>query len=65
MIKPEPFDAPRYPTSAESQKELLNDARASDDVGYIGHASGVIARARVVTEVAPGAGPTREALCKG
>ncbi len=64
MVKTEPFDAARYLTSAESQEELLNDAFASGDAGYVSHALGVIARARGMTEVARGAGVTREALNK-
>ena len=50
--------------AAESLEELLNDAFASGDAGYVSHALGVIARARGMTEVARGAGVTREALNK-
>jgi len=57
-----PFDAARTLTSAEAQAELLSDAMASGDAGYIANALGVIARARGMTEVARGAGVTREAL---
>lgn len=64
MVKTEPFDAARYLTSAEAQEELLNDALTSGDAGYVSHALGVIARARGMTEVARGAGVTREALYK-
>ena len=64
MVKTEPFDAARYVTSAESQEELLNDALASGDAGYVSRALGVIARARGMTEVAREAGVTREALYK-
>jgi probable addiction module antidote protein len=64
MAKTEPFDAARYLTSAQSQEELLNDALASGDAGYVSQALGVIARARGMTEVARGAGVTREALYK-
>lgn len=64
MVKTEPFDAARYLTSAESQEELLNDALASGDARYVSQALGVIARARGMTEVARGAGVTREALYK-
>ena len=63
-MKTEPFDAARYLTSAAAQEELLNDALASGDAGYIGEALGVIARARGMTEVAREAGVTREALYK-
>jgi probable addiction module antidote protein len=62
MVKTEPFDAARYLTSPESQAELLNDALASGDAGYVAQALGVIARARGMSEVARQAGVTREAL---
>jgi probable addiction module antidote protein len=64
MVKTEPFDASRYMTSPEAQAELLNDALASGDAGYVAQAPGVIAWARGMSEVARGAGVTREALCK-
>ena len=64
MAKTEPFDAARYLTSPESQAELLNDALASGDAGYVANALGIIARARGMTEVAREAGVTREALYK-
>lgn len=57
-----PFDASRIITSPEGQAELLADAMASGDAGYIANALGVIARARGMTEVAREAGVTREAL---
>ena len=62
MPKTEPFDAARYLTSPESQAELLNDALASGDAGYVAHSLGIIARARGMSEVAREAGVTREAL---
>jgi probable addiction module antidote protein len=49
MVKTEPFDAARYLTSPESQEELLNDALASGDAGYVAQTLGVIARARGMT----------------
>ncbi len=64
MVKTEPFDAARYLTNPEAQADLLNDALASGDAPYIAQALGVIARARGMTEVARGAGVTREALYK-
>lgn len=64
MVKTEPFDAARYLTLPESQADLLNDALASGDAGYVARALGVIARARGMTEVAREAGVTREALYK-
>jgi len=57
-----PFDAARTITSPEAQAELLSDAMASGNAAYIANALGVIARARGMTEVARGAGVTREAL---
>jgi len=50
--------------SAEAQTELLNDALASGDAGYVAHALGVIARARGMAGVAQESGLTREALYK-
>src|ERR1700684_2970665 len=64
MVKTAPFDAGRYLASPSSQAELLNDALASGDAGYVAQALGVIARARGMTEVAREAGVTREALYK-
>jgi probable addiction module antidote protein len=64
MVKTEPFDAARYLTAPGSQAELLNDALASGDAGYVAQTLGVIARARGMTEVARQAGVTREALYK-
>lgn len=61
-MKTEPFDPARYLTRPEAQEELLNDALASGDAGYVAHALGVIARARGMSDVAREAGVTREAL---
>jgi probable addiction module antidote protein len=63
-ITTKPFDAAEYLDDAESQAELLTDAFASGDAGYIANALGVIARARGMTQVAKEAGVTREALYK-
>jgi probable addiction module antidote protein len=63
-IETVPFDAARYLESAESQAQLLSDALASGDAGYIAAALGVIARAKGMTQVAKDAGVTREALYK-
>ena len=62
MARTEPFDAARYLARPEAQEELLNDALASGDAGYVAQALGVIARARGMTDVAREAGVTREAL---
>ena len=59
-----PFDAARYLRSSESQVEMLADALESGDAGYVANALGVIARARGMSDVARGAGVTREALYK-
>ena len=59
-----PFDAARYLRSPEAQAELLTDALATGDAGYIANALGVIARARGMTGVARSAGVTREGLYK-
>lgn len=62
MVKTEPFDGARYLTTPEAQSELLSDALASGDAGYVAHALGLIARAHGMTEIARTAGVTREAL---
>lgn len=61
-LKTKPFDAARYLDTPESQAELLSDAFATGDAGYIANALGVIARARGMSQVAKDAGVTREAL---
>src|SRR6188472_2959071 len=63
-IKTTRFDPAEYVRTPEDQADLLNDALASGDAGYITNALGIIARARGMTEVARGAGVTREALYK-
>lgn len=63
-IKTLPFDAARYLGSPEAQAELLSDALEAGDAAYIANTLGVIARARGMSEVARGAGVTREALYK-
>ena len=59
MVKMEPFDAARYMASPELQAELLNDALASGDAGYVAQVLGVIVRTRGMSEVAREAGVTR------
>jgi probable addiction module antidote protein len=59
-----PFDAAKYLTTPEAQADLLADAFDSGDARYIANALGIVARARGMTEVAKGAGVTREALYK-
>lgn len=63
-IKTTVFDAARYLTALDAQAELLSDALESGDAGYIANALGVIARAHGMSDVARGAGVTREALYK-
>jgi probable addiction module antidote protein len=64
ILKTKPFDAAEYLDDAESQADLLSDAFASGDAGYIAHALGVVARARGMSQIAREAGVTREALYK-
>lgn len=59
-----PFDAARFFTTPESQAELLAEAFESGHAGYITQALGTVARARGMSDVARGAGVTREALYK-
>lgn len=59
-----PFDAADYLDTPEAQAEFLADAFESGDARYLTHALGIVARARGMTEVARGAGVTREALYK-
>lgn len=59
-----PFDPAEHLANPEDQADLLNDALASGDAVYIANALGTIARARGMSEVARGAGVTREALYK-
>jgi len=58
------FDAAKHLTTPEAQALFLQDAWETQDVGYIAHSLGVIARAQGVTDVARKAGVTREALYK-
>ena len=61
-LKTVPFDAADTLDDAASQAELLTDAFATGDAGYIANALGIVARARGMTAVAQEAGITREAL---
>jgi len=63
-IRTKPFVAAVHLTDAGAQAELLDDAFASGETGYIAHALGVVARARGMSQVARDAGVTREALYK-
>jgi len=60
-----PFDAAKYlRDDPQGQAELIDDALATGDAGYVAHAIGVVARARGMTEVARLAGMSRESLYK-
>jgi probable addiction module antidote protein len=59
-----PFDPAKHLTDPADQAELLNDALATGNSAYIANALGTIARARGMSDVARGAGVTREALYK-
>jgi probable addiction module antidote protein len=61
-IRTRAFDASEFIDTPEAEEELLADAFASADVGYISHALGIIARARGMTKIAKDAGLSREAL---
>jgi len=60
-----PFEPERYFTSPEAQQELLSDAFATGDAGYIADALGLVARANGMTSTAEATGVTRAALYKG
>jgi probable addiction module antidote protein len=59
-----PFDPAEHLTDPADQADLLNDALATGNAAYIANALGTIARARGMSDVARGAGVTREALYK-
>jgi probable addiction module antidote protein len=59
-----PYDPAEYLGDPEDQTELLNDALDTGNAVYIANALGIIARARGMSDVARGAGVTREALYK-
>jgi len=63
-LKTVPFDAAEHLRSPEDQAELLTDALATGNAAYIANALGTIVRARGMSEVARGAGVSREALYK-
>ena len=63
-LKLAPFDAADYLIDTDSQAELINDALASGDPGYIANALGVVARARGMGSVAHGTGIKRQTLYK-
>ena len=58
------FDPAEHLTDPADQVGLLSDALATGNAAYIANALGTIARARGMSDVARGAGVTREALYK-
>jgi probable addiction module antidote protein len=58
------FDAARYLESEASIAAYLTDILEANDAALLASALGDIARARGMTEIAKGAGITREALYK-
>jgi probable addiction module antidote protein len=63
-IKIAPFDAADYLTTPEACAVFLTEVLKSDDVAYIAHALGVVARARGMAEIAKKTGLSREGLYK-
>ena len=63
-IETTPFDAAKYLTEPEDQANLLADAFASGQIGYIRQALNTIARARGVSALAKETGLTRMGLYK-
>lgn len=61
-IKTTPFDAAEYLDSDEAIAAYLDEALESADPAHIAHALGVVARAKGMTEIARGAGVSREHL---
>jgi probable addiction module antidote protein len=57
-----PYDASEFLGSSEAQAELLNDALASGNPGYVAHALGVIAKAVGMSELARRTGIKRQSL---
>jgi probable addiction module antidote protein len=63
-IETYPFDPAEYLGDANAQAELIADALASGNAGYVAHALGVVARARGMTQLARDTGMSRESLYK-
>jgi probable addiction module antidote protein len=57
-----PYDSAAHFGDTEGQAELLRDALASGDAGYIKHALGIVARARGMTQMERDTGIKRQAL---
>jgi probable addiction module antidote protein len=56
------FDPAEGLTSDEAIAAFMADAFASEDVGYIAHALGVVARAKGMSQIAAETGLSREQL---
>ncbi len=63
-IETTPFEPAQFLGADEDQIDLLRDAFASGDAGYIANAIGVVARARNVSKISRDAGLTRAGLYK-
>lgn len=63
-IKTKPLGAAKYFPDDASQADVITDALASGDVGYIAAALGIVARARGMTAIAADTGLSRQALHK-
>lgn len=61
-IELKPFEAADHLTEAADQADLIADAFASGDTGYVVHALGVVARARGMTRLERDTGIRRQAL---
>lgn len=57
-----PFDPADFLADPEAQAELLADALASGEAGYVANALGIIARARGMSELARETGLNRQSL---
>lgn len=64
-IKTIPFEPETHFATSAAQQELLRDAFATGDAGYIADALGIVARAHGMAHTAEAAGVTRMALYKG
>jgi probable addiction module antidote protein len=56
------YDPAEFLTDKQSQDELLQDAVASGDAGYIAHALGIIARARNLSQISRDTKISRQGL---
>jgi probable addiction module antidote protein len=61
-MKTSKFDAAKYFTEEDDQIDLLEDALATGEAGYIAAAVGTIARAKGMSEVAEESGLNRQSL---